>query len=248
MATKFPYKHGNFTDRVKNSNLGVMVEQIAKPFQPFSYIELHSGEGIYYDDFGGAYFGTAYQAFSKAHKIGADAMFLLHEKDDERRKKLKKNIGAYGNVRVYSGWKDNLQFCFENFASANTLIVSDPCFMSEHAEVMKILPDLLKSDVSLFMYVPEELADLQHARAVELTRELLKEYLHHEKRAIDLMHPSESGMRTEHNFIAADYDVLKKVERNHKAFVYSDACFVKKVSEIDAEEFSRGFDLAHRIV
>jgi len=175
-------------------------------------------------------------------------MFLLHEKNRERRKNLKKNMGAYENVRIYSNWKDNIQFCIENFAAANTLIVSDPCYMAEHAEVMDILPKLVKCDVSLFMYVPEEINDIQHAQAINLTRDLIKNHSNNGKRAIDLMHPSESGMRIEHNFIVADYDTIKNVEWNHKAFVYRDVCFANKVSRRDVEGFSKGFDLAYRIM
>lgn len=69
MVAKFPYKHGNFTDRVKNSNLGAMMGQIANSSHSFSYIELHSGEGIYYNGNDEAYFGSAYRAFSKVHEV-----------------------------------------------------------------------------------------------------------------------------------------------------------------------------------
>ncbi|MDP1695785.1 MAG: hypothetical protein Q8L29_02650 [archaeon] len=248
---KFPYKHGNFTDRVKNSNLGALIESMMGPLEPFSYIELHSGEGIYNIESGNPYFGSAYMAFLKALGKNSDAHFLLHEIDEEKRKKLRKNLEFHKNVRVYEDWRNNLVFCLEslgNFRGKNTLIVSDPCYMAEHAEVMEILPHLLLEDANLFMYVPENLRELSDSAVVDKTRSIIKEKTCLGKKAIDLMSPSENGLRIDHNIVVADYEIMRAVEGNHKAFVLRDSGIVRKLSERELERFSNAFDFTHRIL
>ena len=221
------YEFGNLSDRVKHSNQEFLLEKIIPQGGDFSFVELHSGEGIYKISDGSVYHGSSFRAFLKGIQKGNRTRLFLHEKKMETRQKLYARMGLYPGVKIGGEWQRSVDSELEHFGDSNTLIFSDPTKMGDHVEVLKNIRDFLSKSDNLFFYIPEgrgvnyseqsfdfEGRSYGHKEIVELTRSKLSS-----KAGIDLMCPSEksgSFYRIDHNIIVCREDIIADLEANHR--------------------------------
>lgn len=201
------YSPGNVTDRIKHSNL----EKLAVLACPQTYVEFHSGCGIY-----DTYKGSSLRVIEKMEEsYEDDYSAFLHEVDPERNSTLCKNTSEFnGLVCVRKDWKDHVEeyLCI---ADAYSLFLIDPTYVSEYYEqggLMDYLPDLIDKGATLFLYVPEKFNDPLAKRTIGCIRSAA------EGKGIDLMHPSVKGgrhARTDHNIIISGRGLESEIPMNH---------------------------------
>lgn len=150
------YKPNNPTDQIKHPNL----ETLAKILLPETYVEFHAGEGIY-----DGYRGSSLRVLDILQNSGQHYEAFLHEKDDKRRRKLRRNTRGY-NRQCRREWQRNVNDYIRD-ADNRWLFLLDPTHNKDYEEMLQYIPQLCQTGASMFLYVPETAVFPKHTSTVQ---------------------------------------------------------------------------------
>jgi len=205
---KHDYVPNNFTDRIKHRTL----EEITRALLPDTYIECHSGCGVYQLADGTTYRGSTVRVLDILQAAQTSSTAYLHEIKLPRRQRLNHAVQKYGCPLSHKNYKHCLAADLAQ-AKGTTLVLLDPTDMSDYdATAFKLLDPILKRANALYLFAPVfDGIDIHHKKLSAITCSIAL----HGRDALDIVHPAGNTgcyQRHDHHIIVAPPQLLTTIE------------------------------------